>query len=188
MSFRPLQPRTVRWRSVEAEGLEHLDLRPVTGGVMASATVIGERGGVPYGVRYLVLLDENWRTVEFGVSSADGRGILMRSPEPGRWLDNQNQPLPAFDGCVDIDLAATPFTNTLPIRRRGLLVEHGPQELAMVYVPFDTFRPRVDRQRYTAIEDGRLYRYEASDRSFTAELPLDEDGLVLDYPTLFQRI
>ncbi|GGD94546.1 transcriptional regulator [Aureimonas endophytica] len=188
MRFRPLAPRTLRWRPVEGEGLEHLDLRPVTGGIMASAAVIGERGGVPYGARYLILCDESWRVVEFGVSGTDGRGLLMRSPEPGRWLDSQNRPLPAFDGCLDIDLAATPFTNTLPIRRLGLGPDQGTVELAMVYVPFDSLEPLVDRQRYTALRDGELYRYEAADRSFTADLPLDADGLVLDYPGLFRRV
>ena len=61
----------------------------------------------------------------------------------------------------------------------------------MLYVPFDTFEPLRDSQHYTCLSEGmtndRLYRYEAADRSFSADLPLDEDGLVLDYPTLFIR-
>jgi hypothetical protein len=63
----------------------------------------------------------------------------------------------------------------------------GPTRFRMVYIPFDTFRPTVDGQIYTCLEDGRLYRYEAADRSFTTELTVDEDGLVIDYPTLFHR-
>ena len=58
----------------------------------------------------------------------------------------------------------------------------------MVYVPFDSFEPVVDRQRYTCLTPARLYRYQAADRTFTADLPVDEDGLVLDYPTLFKRL
>ena len=96
--------------------------------------------------------------------------------------------LPEFDGCIDIDLAGTPFTNTLPIRRLGLTPESGTVPLDMLYVPFDSFRPLRDQQRYTCIEEGRRYRYEAADRTFTAELPVDEDGLVTDYPTLFRRL
>lgn len=64
----------------------------------------------------------------------------------------------------------------------------GTAKLKMLYVPFDSFEPTVDGQHYTCLEDGKLYRYQAEDRSFTADLPVDEDGLVIDYPTLFQRL
>ncbi len=96
--------------------------------------------------------------------------------------------LSGFDGCIDIDLAGTPFTNTLPIRRLGLTPESGTVQLDMLYVPFNSFRPLRDSQRYTCLKEDKLYRYAAADRTFTAELPVDEDGLVTDYPTLFQRL
>jgi hypothetical protein len=57
----------------------------------------------------------------------------------------------------------------------------------MLYVPFATFEPAVDGQRYRCLKPG-LYRYEAVDRTFTANLTVDEDGLVIDYPTLFHRV
>lgn len=38
------------------------------------------------------------------------------------------------------------------------------------------------------IEQDRIYRYEATDRSFAADLVVDEDGLVVDYPGLFGRV
>jgi len=43
------------------------------------------------------------------------------------------------------------------------------------------------RQRYTRLAAVR-YRYENVDSDFAAELPLDDRGLVLDYPGLFRRI
>ena len=57
----------------------------------------------------------------------------------------------------------------------------------MVYVPFDTFAPTLDGQCYRCLQPGRLYRYQALDRSFAADLSVDDDGLVVDYPTLFER-
>ncbi len=57
----------------------------------------------------------------------------------------------------------------------------------MLYVPFDTFEPSVERQRYTKLDE-RLFRFETADGGFSADLPLDEDGLVIDYPTLFKRL
>ena len=58
----------------------------------------------------------------------------------------------------------------------------------MLYVPFDSFVPIVDRQIYSVLEGGRRFRYEAADRSFEAVLPVDSDGLVLDYPGFFERV
>jgi hypothetical protein len=49
-----------------------------------------------------------------------------------------------------------------------------------------TVKPQA--QAYTRVRD-RLYLFENLDGSgFTAELPVDKDGLVLDYPELFRRV
>ena len=58
----------------------------------------------------------------------------------------------------------------------------------MLYVPFDTLAPRRDRQRYTCLEPGRRFRYEGLRTGFTAEIGIDDDGLVVDYPGLFRLI
>jgi hypothetical protein len=43
-------------------------------------------------------------------------------------------------------------------------------------------------QAYTCIEPNRRYRFEGLDTGFTAEIAVDDDGLVTDYPGLFERI
>ncbi|KQS64578.1 transcriptional regulator [Rhizobium sp. Leaf371] len=188
--FRPLQPTTVRWRPLEGEGLEHLTLMPRNGpqpGIRITSVVIGARAGIPYGVRYTIDCDPHWTTTALTLSTTTGLHLSLVSDGLGHWQDGDGQALPAFDGCIDVDLAGTPFTNTLPIRRLSLRPEDGTRSLDMLYIPFDTFEPLRDGQHYTCLTQDRLYRYEAADRSFTAELPLDADGLVLDYPTLFIR-
>ncbi|MBB4185989.1 putative glycolipid-binding domain-containing protein [Sinorhizobium terangae] len=190
--FRALSPTTVRWRPLEGEGLEHLTLTstdtPDGAVIRAVGVLIGNRGGVPYGVRYRVDCDETWLVRKLIVDTTDGRSLHLRSDAPGKWATARGAALPKFDGCIDIDLAGTPFTNTLPIRRLGLTRRSGTVRLKMLYVPFNTFEPIVDGQHYTCLDDFKLYRYEAEDRSFAADLPVDEDGLVIDYPTLFQRL
>lgn len=190
--FRALSQTTVRWRPLEGEGLEHLTLMSTNtadGAVIRAVSVlIGERGGTPYGVRYRIDCDAGWLVRKLMVDTTDGRSLHLRSDQPGQWATARGVALPEFDGCVDIDLAGTPFTNTLPIRRLGLNRQSGTARLKMLYVPFDTFEPVVDGQHYTCLDDFKLYRYEAEDRSFAADLPVDADGLVIDYPTLFLRL
>lgn len=189
--FRPLDHTTVRWRPVEGDGLEHLTLasHPAHGsGIRISSVVIGARGGSSYGVRYTIDCDAHWTTMALTLTTTTGHGLTLRSDGLGHWQDGDGRGLPDLDGCIDVDLEGTPVTNTLPIRRLALRPQDGSRGLDMLYIPFDTFAPRRDRQLYTCLSEGRLYRYEAADRSFSADLPLDPDGLVLDYPTLFTRV
>ncbi|KQV35117.1 MULTISPECIES: putative glycolipid-binding domain-containing protein [unclassified Rhizobium] len=186
--FRGLSPTTARWRPLDGEGLEHLSIGPHDGGIRAASVLIGERGGRPYGVRYIIDCNADWAVLSFSIETTDGVRLALSSDGNGHWRNEAGIPLPQFEGCIDIDLAGTPFTNSLPIRRLGLQPQDGTVKLDMLYVPFDSFKPLRDSQRYTCLVEDRLYRYEAEDRSFTAELPLDEDGLVTDYPTLFKRL
>jgi hypothetical protein len=89
-----------------------------------------------------------------------------------------------------VDIAVTPFTNTLPIRRLGLAATES-AELSVAYFKRTELQAWPDPQRYTCLEksdEGGLYRYLSLDGGFTADLPVDGDGLVVDYPGLFKRI
>ena len=188
MRFRPLRPRTVRWQPVTAAGLEHLDLAPDDGAIRAEGVVIGDRGGRPYGVRYRLACDPGWIVRSLDISATDGRRLVLHADGAGNWTDGAGRALTDLAGAIDVDLAGSPFTNTLPIRRVAQLDTGAAVEFRMAYVPFDSFRPTIDEQRYRCLDPGRLYRYEAVDRSFAADLAVDEDGLVTDYPGLFTRI
>jgi hypothetical protein len=187
MSFRALDTRSVRWRPVGDDGLEHLTIRSVNGAIVARSLVIGARGGTPYGVSYTIVCDADWRVRSLALETTDDRRLQLSSDGGGHWSDHGGRSLPQFDGCLDVDLAGTPFTNTLPIRRLDLGADRPAVTLSMVYVPFDTFAPTIDGQCYRCLQPGRLYRYQALDRSFAADLTVDQDGLVIDYPTLFER-
>jgi len=185
--FRPLAPVTARWRFEDGNGLEHLDLKPSGDSIVADGVIIGDRGGLPYGVHYRIVCDAGWVTLALDIETTDGRGLHLVSDGRGSWSDSHALRRPELDGCIDVDLAGSPFTNTLPIRRAELTPETGAVEFKMLYVPFRTFEPAIDEQRYRCLEPG-LYRYEAVDRSFAADLTVDEDGLVIDYPSLFHRV
>ena len=64
-------------------------------------------------------------------------------------------------------------------------------ELLVAYILIPEIELMTDRQRYTCLElhaQGGLYRYESMESDFKAELPVDSDGLVIDYPGLFKSI
>jgi hypothetical protein len=88
---------------------------------------------------------------------------------------------------LDVDIWPTPFTNSFPIRRKRMEVGERRQfRMAWISAPAMTLQPQ--RQAYTRLAD-RLYLFENLDGSgFKAELPVDEDLIVLDYPDLFRRV
>jgi uncharacterized protein len=179
--------RTVRWSSWEERaGLEHLELRPKGTTLQVSGVVIGSIDGAEFGLDYRLVVDEGWRLREALVSTASGQALRLDGDGQGNWRVDA-RPAPALQGCIDIDIQATPFTNTLPIRR--LPLETGESAtISVVYVNVPGLEIERLSQRYTALEAGRLYRFEALDTGFQADLPVDADGLVLDYPGLFRRV
>lgn len=186
--FEPLSLKTVRWRPVEGEGLEHLTLRQTANSIRAESVVVGSEAGETFGIHYQIDCDAGWHVRAFAIQSTSGDRLEMQSDGGGRWKLGDGTPQPQFDGCLDIDFTGTPFSNTLPIRRIDPAPADGNIRLRVLYVPFASLRPLADTQIYTCIDRGRKYRYQAEDRPFVAELPVDSDGFVTDYPDLFERI
>jgi hypothetical protein len=161
-------------------------------GAVANGLVIGLEAGRPFRIGYEVRCDGLWRVQEVRAAAPDlGRPVLdLLADGKGRWKRRGGEPVPELDGCIDVDISATPFTNTLPIRRLGL--EPGEsEELMVAYIRVPELLVGPERQRYGCLEaraDGGLYRFEALPSGFTAALPVDADGLVIDYPGLFRRV
>ena len=75
----------------------------------------------------------------------------------------------ADDGCIDVDISAAPFTNTLPIRRLGLMKGER-REIRVAYLALPALTVEPADQAYTCIEPQRRYLYEKLFRQFQAEL------------------
>jgi hypothetical protein len=184
--------RTICWVPTWGEqqpgiGLEHLLL-----GVHSADSVVlaidDERG--PFRLHYHLQWDIGWRLRSGELTAATSHGkrsLTLRSDGCGHWHDRDGRPMGALDGCIDIDIWPTPFTNSFPIWREPMAIgERREFRMAWVSAPELTVQPKA--QAYTRLAE-RLYRFDNLDGSgFTAELPVDEDGIVLDYPGLFRRV
>lgn len=135
--------------------------------------------------RYKIVCDKSWRTKSVSVHAA-GRQVELQSDGSGSWSVD-GRPAPHLKGAMDVDITATPFTNTLSIRRLGLKPGQR-QDILVAYVDLPRLAVTADPQRYTCIEHGRLYRFESSGGSFVRDIQVDGDGLVVDYPGLFKRL
>jgi len=178
----------VRWQDWSGTGIEHLTLRTGPDGIDAESVVIGPAEEPIFAVRYAIACDDRWhvRTVRVELVGGDRR-VELSSDGDGRWTDATGHPLPELAGAIDVDLTATPFTNTLPIWRLGLTAG-GTAEILVAYIVVPDLSVALERQRYTCLETGRRYRFESLDGDFARDIDVDEHGLVLTYPGLFRRV
>ena len=183
--------REVMWAPWEAPGLEHLRLVTNDGSVVANGLVIGLEAGRPFRIGYEIRCDERWRVQEVRVATPDsGRPVLeLLTDGEGHWKRRSGEPVLRARGVHRRRHIGDAFHQHPPIRRLGL--EPGEsQELTITYVRVPELLVGPERQRHGCLEeqaDGWLYRFEALPSGFAAELPVDADGLVIDYPGLFRR-
>lgn len=179
--------RIVRWIPVQGAGADQVRLRELEDGWLAEGAVIGARAGTQYALSYRIRTDRSWRTRAVEIESI-GAGVRLKldADGAGGWWDEIGK-RPDLTGCLDVDLAATPFTNTLPIRRLGDGATE-PTSIRVVYVPVPDLKAHAVDQRYTCLEPGRRWLYEGLFRGYAGELSIDADGLVIDYPRTFLRV
>jgi hypothetical protein len=146
----------VVWQSLAWPGLEHLRWD-------------GRRAD---GCAVMVLPDEGPQRVLYHIDTAYPGGCRV---------EINGREIGVFP---EVDIAVTPFTNTLPIRRMRLDIGAG-ESITVAYLHPPAFEPVEKHQRYTRLGE-RTYRYESS--GFEATLTVDEHDLVVDYPDLWRRI
>jgi hypothetical protein len=148
------------WRSWEGPGLDHLLLRVENNGVEADGVVLTQHDGAFFRARYKIRCDPGWGTRELILDPLDGRAPLhLLSDGEGRWRDAAGRVLRDSG------------------RLRGRPADAGRSLQAALHLPGAPGRRRSLQVRGQGHVPG-----------FTADLPVDADGLVLDYPGIFRRI
>lgn len=187
--------RNVYWRPWNDPGLEHVHVIFAADGLRAIGLILRKLGDTHLRCRYELETDAAWRTrrLNFAIMKSGetaANRLALESDGEGNWQVN-GEPQPDLAGCLDVDIQITPFTNILPIRRLGLSAGAS-ADIRVVYVPVPDLTPRPTEQRYTCLEPlrdtGGRYRYEGLFRNFTADLTVDADALVTDYPETFRRV
>jgi len=178
----------LRWRKVDGRALEVLRMHTGPGSVIARSHVV-DAGDAPFAVKYEWQLDPRWRTRSLCVTvyQEGERELHIERRGESSWRVD-GSPRPDLDGCEEIDLAITPFCNTLALRRFGP-PPGGAGELTTLYVGFPGLTISPSRQRYEQL-DSHLFKYIDLGlyAGFEADLAVDEHGLVRHYPQLFERL
>jgi hypothetical protein len=143
-------------------------------------------------VRYEIAIDRDGRSREARVQCRhEGGSAAVRLEGDGRgaWLVD-GAPAAHLDGCLDVDLEASAFTNAFPVRRLTLALGER-AEAPAAYVRAPGLQVERLEQTYARLPDadGRArYDYASPDHGFAAVLAFDGHGLVLDYPGIAVRV
>ncbi|MBV8203135.1 MAG: putative glycolipid-binding domain-containing protein [Acidobacteria bacterium] len=180
--------RELIWRRLDVAGIEYFRLWESAAGPRLTGTVIFTHAGAPWRLKYAVACAPDWTSRGVHVALTRGaatRHVKLTSGDGQRWRLGAHE-VPEVGGCQDVDLAFTPATNILPLRRLGLRVGES-REMTAAWLRFPELTVEPLPQRYTRLDDRRVL-YESRGGAFTAELEVDELGLVVSYPPLWERV
>lgn len=186
-------PRWAAWRHVDARsGFEVVFFRAGARGLRVDGRTAAVEDRRPWSVEFRIELDDGWATRTACVSelTSDGRReVQLEADGSGRWRVNGAE-ASTLDGCFDVDLGASAFTNALPVRRLRIAGDAPvPAPAAYVRAPgLAVERLEQISTRLPGVIGRRRYCYAAPSFGFEAELTYDDNGLVLDYPGIALRV
>jgi hypothetical protein len=201
--------RALVWRALDGWRAEYVDVSLAADRLLARGTQLGVEP-LPYRLAYALDTAYGFVTTRMTV---DAEGVhpdsghwsrrldLLRAPDGG-WTvsaDSRGDPgLPsaggnpaALAGAVDCDLGFSPLTNSLPVLRHRMLEDGDqPEDMVMAWISVPDLAVTPAAQRYERLP-GTAVRFRSLDgefEGFTADIELDEDGFVVRYPELAERV
>jgi len=175
------------WKGLDDPTFEHCTISRMPGQLFVQSKIEGPVNNVHTIVEYEVELDNAWTVASVQlkmIAPEPARSIKLTHNRYGEWVDDTLHTRPELDGCMDIDISLTPFTNSLPVKR--LCFQPGEShEIKVVYFNLPEFTFYLQRQRYT-YQGNDLYKYEGLDTGYSNVITFNPAGFVEHYPGLFE--
>lgn len=181
------QDKTIVWKSTYINTTEFTTIISKDN-IEVNGRIIGQGFGQLLNVNYNLEINNKWeiQKVRINSQSDNSFNIFLYKNKNNHWVNDDGEILNQLNNCTDIDITLTPFTNTLPIKRLNLNIGES-KEIEVVYfdLPSNKFSPA--KQRYTNLGNG-FYKYESLASGFTANLYVDNEGIVINYPSIWHRV
>lgn len=178
---------TVLWRRIDTPGHDWARFEATSTSIRITGTALFLHEQHPARFDYVVECDSAWRTQRAHVrGDFAGRAIDLEIARSGAQWTLDGKPQPAVEGALDVDLAFTPATNTLPVRRQALAIG-ARADVRAAWLRFPELDLVTLEQSY-ARRSPRAYHYESNGGTFVRDLELDDDGIVVRYPGLWERV
>ena len=155
-------------------------------------TAIGQAAAFqppPEAVTTIVAVQERWPSMLSAIGTmAAVQGVNVSADLPGTvdriGFDSGQTVRAGYDGALDVDVIFSPFFNTLPIRRTGLYRGNDSLSVPVVYVSLPDLAVNPVTISYSSASDGIKLHSPVAETTIT----VDDEGFILDYPGLAERI
>ncbi|HSR18393.1 MAG TPA: putative glycolipid-binding domain-containing protein [Ignavibacteriaceae bacterium] len=177
----------ILWTGREYYSLENCLMTKNHAGSEISSVIIGMYNKEIYRVEYFIKTNEIWETLffELKIQLYNNKNVFSyKSDGKGNWTLLE-KPANEFNGCTDIDIPLTPFTNTLPINRLNLNINES-RVIKVIYIDVLNSEIKPVQQKYSRMTEAK-YKFENVPNDFEAVITVDESGFVVDYHELFER-
>ena len=139
--------------------------------------------GNNFNIRYKVHTDLNWRILQVSIEEVKRPWLSLKISRglDDLWYNRFGIELTALAGCQELDISVTPFTNSIAVQKISNEMQ---RRSKAIHIRIPEFDFEVVEQVYTPLGLGRV-KYENLTSKFSAELLVDEFGLIADYPGQF---
>ncbi|WP_371225172.1 putative glycolipid-binding domain-containing protein [Roseovarius sp. 2305UL8-3] len=174
-----------RWRALDREGEDKCRLSRVEDGWLLIGHARFHDGDGFAALDYVVRCDADWYTLSADIAGThaekDIRLTLHRDGD--RWMMN-DQIQPQVSGARDVDLAFTPATNLMPLRRLHKADDHSLTTRA-AWLRYPSCVLSALDQTYTGTSS-EIVSYAAQQTAYATQLCVDQSGFVTLYPGLWE--
>ena len=184
-------PAILTWRAHDGRRMESVRVQLSGNRIKASGRIVaGASEAHPaFSASYDLVTDDAGATKRLSLSvtlAERDRQLSIARDEENMWSITGHEGLSrgAYDGALDVDVVFSPFFNALPIRRTGIYMRGESLTVPVVYVTLPQFAVNPASISYSSASDGIKLRSPVADTTIT----VDENGFILDYPGLAERI
>lgn len=188
-------PAVLTWRSQDATRIESARVNVTGNRIRAHGRIVAAATAQhpAFSASYDLVTDDTGATkrLSLDISLAErDRQLSISRDEENMWLvtNHQGESRGAYEGALDVDMVLSPFFNALPIRRTGLHQRAEEVALPVVYVYLPDLTVEAATIRYHSPGPGAGDGIKLHSPVAETTVVVDDDGFIVDYPGLAERI
>lgn len=189
-------PAILTWRAHNLPRMESVRVQLSGNRIKAYGRIVSAatESTPAFSASYDLVTDETGGTKRLSMSvtlAERERQLSIARDEENMWLvqDHSGQTSRAtYEGAMDVDVVFSPFFNALPIRRTGLYKRADSVSLPVVYVWLPELTVKSQTISYTSTGDDGGEGIKLVSPVADTTITVDNDGFIVDYPGLAERI
>jgi hypothetical protein len=186
-------PAVLTWRSHDAVRVESTRIAITGNRIKAHGRIVAAATNThpAFSASYSLVTDDSGATkrLSLDLTTAEReRQLSIARDEENMWLVSgyEGESRTAFDGALDVDVMPSPFFNALPIRRTGLHRSSETVTVPVVYIYLPSLTVTAAEITYTGSGNGTAVTLKSPAADTT--VVVDDEGFIVDYPGLAERI